>query len=747
LAGTAGRAGKMRAREKRFGIGNPSGWKSGGKEWRPREPGNVGQGAVKNLYNEKEARAVVARYPETSPDLARRVYTSRLLGADPSLVLHGGGNTSVKIEARNILGETQKILWIKGSGIDLAAIEPSGFVGLDLEPLRRLRNLDSLPDEEMENQLQVRKISFHSPAPSVEALLHAFLPYRFIDHTHAEAILILSSQPDGATILREVLGSKAAVLSYSRPGLPLAKAGLREYERNPELEALVVAGHGIFTFGEEARTAYALMVTLVNKAETFIRRKTQGKKIAPGGRQASVRRKNAPFFARLAQMIRGAAAFRTEEGKLRRFHAEVRSTPELVRASALREAIDFCSSGVLTPDHAIRTRNRWAFIERGDEDEASLKETIRKAFLEYRGGYDRAFANQTQTRGFAWEKRDSNPRVFLVRGAGLITLGGTRKEARIAADIAERTVAAKILAQRVGKYVPISEDHVFEMEYWRPQQKKLDREAPAPLQGQVAVITGAGGAIGLGIADRLLAAGAAVALGDIAEKSLGKVYSLLAEKYGEDRLEKIPLDVTCYESVEKAFDEISCRLGGIDILVPNAGIAHVAKVADLDSEKFKQVIDVNLIGTFHAIKACVPVFRRQETGGNIVVISSKNVFDPGASFGAYSASKAGAHQISKIAALELADLGVRVNLVNPDAVFGDEEVPSKLWELVGPERMKARGLDPEGLKEYYRRRNLLKVRVTAEQVGNAVVFFASDLTPTTGTTLPIDGGIPAAFPR
>jgi rhamnose utilization protein RhaD (predicted bifunctional aldolase and dehydrogenase)/NAD(P)-dependent dehydrogenase (short-subunit alcohol dehydrogenase family) len=702
---------------------------------------------VKNLYNEKEARAFVARYPEISPELARRVYTSRLLGTEPSLVLHGGGNTSVKIEARNILGETQKILWIKGSGIDLAAIDPSGFVGLEWGPLRRLRTLDSIPDEEMENQLQVHKISFRSAAPSVEVLLHAFLPHRFIDHTHAEAILILASQPDGLTVLQEVLGRKVAVLPYSRPGLPLAKAGLQKYEQNPEMDALVVAGHGIFTFGEDARRAYEHMIISVSKADTFIRRKTRVRKMGPVHTGVPFRRKDASFLARLTQMIRGAAAFRTEEGRLRRFYAEVRSTPELIRASAFREAGDLCSSGVLTPDHAIRTKNKWALIEGLEKDEASSKEVIQKVLREYREGYDRAFAEQTQTRGFSGNKRDSNPRVFLVAGVGLITLGLTRKEARIAADIAERTVAAKILARTLGKYVPISEDHVFEMEYWGPQQKKLDRETAPPLQGQVAVITGAGGAIGLGIADRLLAAGAAVALGDIAEKSLGKVYSLLAEKYGEDRLGKISLDVTCYESMERAFAEISCRLGGIDILVPNAGIAHVAKVEDLDSEKFKQVIDVNLIGTFHAIKACVPVFRRQGTGGSVVVVSSKNVFDPGASFGAYSASKAGAHQLAKIAALELADLGVRVNLVNPDAVFGDNEVPSKLWELVGPERMKSRGLDPEGLKEYYRQRNLLKVRVTSEHVGNAVVFFASELTPTTGATLPIDGGIPAAFPR
>ena len=205
--------------------------------------------------------------------------------------------------------------------------------------------------------------------------------------------------------------------------------------------------------------------------------------------------------------------------------------------------------------------------------------------------------------------------------------------------------------------------------------------------------------------------------------------------------------MTDYHSVAAAFDETSRRLGGIDIVVPNAGIAHVAKIEDMDPLKMDQAISVNLKGTFNTIKASIPVFRRQNTGGNIVVISSKNVLDPGASFGAYSASKAGAHQISKIAALELSEIGVRVNMLNPDAVFGDEEISSKLWDLVGPDRMKSRGLDYEGLKEYYRNRNLLKTQVLAEHVGNVVVFFATDLTPTTGASFPVDGGIPAAFPR
>jgi NAD(P)-dependent dehydrogenase (short-subunit alcohol dehydrogenase family) len=272
-------------------------------------------------------------------------------------------------------------------------------------------------------------------------------------------------------------------------------------------------------------------------------------------------------------------------------------------------------------------------------------------------------------------------------------------------------------------------------------------EPPLTLEGQVALVTGAGGAIGAGIAECLLAAGANVAISDIDEERLDIVHELLVEKYGDESIESVICNVTDFAAVQLAVREVSCQFGGIDLLVPNAGIAHVASIEDLDPDRFNQVLAVNLMGTFNVIKATIPVLRRQASGGNIVLISSKNVPDPGASFGAYSASKAGAHQIAKIAALELAELGVRVNMVNPDAVFGDEKISSGLWDLIGPDRMKSRGLEPEGLKEYYRQRNLLKVSVLAEHVGNIVVFFASEQTPTTGASFPVDGGVPSAFPR
>jgi rhamnose utilization protein RhaD (predicted bifunctional aldolase and dehydrogenase)/NAD(P)-dependent dehydrogenase (short-subunit alcohol dehydrogenase family) len=702
---------------------------------------------VKSVFSERDFKKFLREYAGIPEALAQRVYTSRLIGRNTDLVLHGGGNTSVKLKRKTVLGEDQDILFVKGSGVDLAMIEPQGFVGLDLTPLQKLRDVESLSDEAMENELQIRKISASSPDPSVEALLHAFLPHTFVDHTHADCILILTNQRDGKGLVREALGGRVAVLPYIMSGLPLAKRVIEGYERDPDIEAIVILNHGIFTFAEDARTSYERMIEYVSQAEAYINARIRKKPLTRPRPGVSSPKRVKSAVARFVQVARGVCTHEGPTEKLQRFYVETRRTPDLVDASLSREAPALCSSGVLTPDHVIRTKNAVVYVESIPADDETLRELIIDAVNSFAEDYHRYFRRQVEANGIEREELDPYPRLFLVAGVGLVALGFTRKAACIAADIGEHTIRAKLRAGALGEYVPISGSHVFDMEYWSLQQKKVGRASPPPLCGQIALVTGGGGAIGLGVADRLLAAGAVVVISDIDEARLEKVHSILTQRFEERQIECVVFDVTNYQSVKRAFEDISQRLGGIDTLVPNAGIAHVAKIEGLDPDKFDQVIAVNLKGTFNVIKAATPIFRRQGTGGNIVVVSSKNVFDPGAAFGAYSASKAGAHQISKIAALELAELGVRVNLINPDAVFGDERVSSGLWDLVGPERMKSRGLDPEGLREYYRQRNLLKAHVLAEHIGNAVVFFASNQTPTTGATLPIDGGIPAAFPR
>jgi rhamnose utilization protein RhaD (predicted bifunctional aldolase and dehydrogenase)/NAD(P)-dependent dehydrogenase (short-subunit alcohol dehydrogenase family) len=693
---------------------------------------------MENLYNPEDAQQFAQQCSAYSNELALRVYTSRLIGKSRDLVLHGGGNTSVKCRIKNIVDEEIDVLFVKGSGWDLATIEPEGFTGLMLDPIRKLRRLDFLSDEEMENQLAINRIESRSPNPSVEALLHAFLPHKYIDHTHADGILILTNQKQGKAYVEEALGRRATVIPYVMSGFPLAKAVAEAYEDAPGADAVVVMHHGIFTFAEEAKTAYDNMIRMVSRAEKFIAEKIRTSSIGLQDAGSDTEDGSESDLVRVAPVLRGAVSRPAPDGRLRRFYIEARTSPDLVKASLSPEAKEICRSGVLTPDHAIRTKHQMVLIDHVPERDDDLKDLIISAVEAFKTDFKRYCQNRMDL--------DPYPILFLVSGVGMIALGETRKAARVSADIGEHTIRAKSLASALGDYEPIAESHVFDMECWNLQQKKLGK-AMKPLQGQVAFITGAAGAIGFGIAKQVLAAGAVVVISDIEGSRLNRVQNILSEAFGEDRVEAMVMDVTDLDSVESAVKEICRRLGGIDIVIPNAGIAHVAKLEDLQPEKFDRVISVNLKGTYTVIKGAIPIFKRQGTGGNIVVISSKNVFDPGAAFGAYSASKAGAHQISKIAALELAEIGVRVNMVNPDAVFGDDAIGSKLWEEVGPDRMKSRGLDAQGLKDYYRQRSLLKVPVLGEHVGNAVVFFASELTPTTGASLPVDAGNPAAFPR
>ncbi len=699
---------------------------------------------MQNRFNEKEARIFEKNYSRIPVDLAYRIYTSRLIGREPDLVLHGGGNTSVKVKVRDIFGEDRDVLFVKGSGWDLSIIEPQGFACLDLERLRKFRHIKALSSEDMENQMTVSKTDAGTPDPSVEALVHGFLPHKYVDHTHADSILALTSQKNGSVFVKEVLGEKVGVIPYMMSGLPLAAGVLELFENDSTLEAIVILNHGMFTFGDDAVTSYERMIAYVTKAEDFIHKQL---KTSPIQSRRSGTAENTAGIATLTQVIRGACSHRDKHGRRVRFYTDVRTGPDLVAASQSPDIGHICRTGAVTPDHVIRTKNTYACLEQIPEKDDDLKNMVAACVDNYKKEYAQYFNRQVERLASPPEMLDPYPRVFLVKGIGLVALGTTRKAAMVAGDIAEHTLSVKLWAEAMGTYTSVSEDHIFDMEYWALQQKKLKTGAPPPLQGQVAVVTGAGGAIGFGIADRLLAAGAVVVISDIDEFRLQKVRDILAARYHESRVISDVFDVTDLYSVEQAVTRISRVAGGIDILVPNAGIAHVAKIEDLSPDKFRQVTEVNLMGTFNVIKAAIPVFRKQGTGGNIVLISSKNVFDPGAAFGAYSASKAGAHQISKIAALELAEMGVRVNMVNPDAVFGDESVSSKLWDLIGPDRMRSRGLDPEGLKAYYRDRNLLKVSVLAEHVGNAVVFFASDLVPATGATLPVDGGVAAAFPR
>jgi len=535
------------------------------------------------------------------------------------------------------------------------------------------------------------------------------------------------------------------------PGFPLAKAIVECYENRPDIEAIILRNHGIFTFADEAEVAYSRMIHYVTLAEEYLQASQAASKAQPPIITDSNKDSRLDPVM-ILPLLRGALTIDP---------ATPGSTPPFLLHLRDNEAIQHClnrddartiySTGVLTPDHVIRTKNYPLWLDLAGLDEEQTAQTISTAMAEYEQKYQDYFHAQITGKQVTRTMLDPKPRVILIPGLGLVTAGVTEKAASMAADIGEHTLRAKALGAAIAPYQELGEGHIFDMEYWSLEQAKLKKGQSLPLAGRSALVTGGGGAIACGIGRKLLAAGARVFLSDIDNLRLQRVCAVLAREFDPALISGITMDVTDSASVRQGLQEIILGCGGLDILVPNAGMAHVATLADLDEATFRKVLDVNLLGVFQVIKAAIPLFNRQARTGHIpaqiIINSSKNVFAPGAAFGAYSASKAGAHQLGKIAALELAEIGARVNMINADGIFDDHGISSGLWDVVGPDRMRSRNLDPEGLKAYYRDRNLLKTEVLADHVGNAVVFFASGLTPTTGATLPVDGGVASAFPR
>ncbi|HTO07433.1 MAG TPA: bifunctional aldolase/short-chain dehydrogenase [Myxococcota bacterium] len=695
---------------------------------------------MQKRWSDAESGEFRARYAAWGEALALRVYTSRLIGADPDLVLHGGGNTSVKSRARDLFGREVDVLCVKGSGWDLAKIEPAGLPALRLEPLVALRALDALSDEDMVAEQRRAMLDASGPSPSIETLLHAFLPARFVDHSHADAILALTNQPDGEQRVRALYGGRVGWVPYVMPGFALAKRAAEIFEKDPGVEGLVLEKHGLFSFGDDAKTSYERHIALVARARAQIESQTEGRRPLDARPVVAMREWN-----EIAPVVRGAlaAASGDPDRPWRRFVLEHRSSDEVLHFAAAAQGPALAAAPPITPDHVIRTKGPYLFVERPPyASYESLAARLREEVDGYRRRYTEYFQRCTAARGVTRTMLDSTPRVLVLPGIGLVAAGESRAAARVAADIAEHTLRTKIWATAIGQYEGLSELDLFDVEYWGLEQAKLGKGESLPLAGQVALVTGGAGAIGEGVARELLRAGAQVLLVDLDEPRLEATRARLGPA-----VEVFRADVADEGDVRDAFRHAAQLFGGVDLVVVNAGIARSGALADLDLDDFRAAVDVNLTGAFLTLREGLTQLKRQGSGGNVVIVSTKNVFAPGAQFGAYSASKAGAHQLGRVAALEAAAFGVRVNLVNADAVFGAPENPSGLWREVGPARAAARGLEPEQLEDFYRDRNLLHARVTPEHVGRAVLFFARQDTPTTGAVLPVDGGLPEAFPR
>ncbi|MGB8710759.1 MAG: bifunctional aldolase/short-chain dehydrogenase [Methyloceanibacter sp.] len=683
---------------------------------------------MQSRWNDISALDAVETYAEkgVSEDLALRVYTTRLLGRDPLLVLHGGGNTSVKTRAKDDLGVEHEVIAVKGSGWDMAEIEPQGMPAVKLEPLRRLRALSALSDEAMVNVQRLNLLDASAPNPSVETLLHAFLPHKFIDHTHAAAVLSIVDQPDGEALAREVYDGRMGIVRYIAPGFGLAKAAAEVFEQSPDVEGLILHKHGIFTFGETAREAYERMIEMVSLAESRLR---QGRPVVF---QARTLADELAEVAEIAPIIRGAVALPADKpgGEPTRFVMTFRTGPEILAYVNGAELADYSQRGVVTPDHIIRTKNTPLVVsppEPGRLDEFARH--VKQAVAEFSAGYDSYFGRENEKVGGIKSKLDSAPRVVLVPGLGLFGIGRSAKDADIAADLAENTVRVVTDAEGIGRYEPLPESDLFELEYWSLEQAKLKGAVVKPLTGQVALVTGAG-AIGSATAKALAAEGAAVAIVDIYGDTARKV----AKSFKGLGLQ---CDVTKPEEVRDAFAKVCERFGGVDIVVSNAGAAWQGRIGDVSDELLRQSFELNFFAHQTVAKEAVRIMLKQGTGGALLFNISKQAVNPGASFGPYGLPKAAAMLLMRQYALDYGKDGIRSNGVNADRVRS-----GLLTDVMIADRAKARGVS-EG---EYMSGNLLGREVLAEDVAQAFVALAK-ARKTTGHIEAVDGGNIAAALR
>jgi rhamnose utilization protein RhaD (predicted bifunctional aldolase and dehydrogenase)/NAD(P)-dependent dehydrogenase (short-subunit alcohol dehydrogenase family) len=679
-------------------------------------------------------------------DLAICTYVSRLIGREPDLVLHGGGNTSVKTLIPNIFGDQCQTIFVKASGFDLANISPDGFSPIELTRAKRLRSLPDLTQDEMNKQLRLHLLEPNAAMPSVEAFLHAFIPAKFIVHTHPATILGLTNQPEASRVVSEVFGNDVVSVPYIRAGFGLAKQAADAFDQNPKAKGMILLQHGLVTWGESAEEAYEATINLVNKAEQYWRDQTHTAQISSFKSNFKEEEKR---YIEFAPLLRGALAEKTGDSDhpFRRFILVPLITPEVIDFLNHPNAQKLAASAPLTPDHLVRTKSTPMFIAKpAYDDAAKFEEQLRAALRDYEKHYNSYYERHSNRLAPGAVKFDAIPRVLLLPGIGAVCAGVNERAAIIARDITEQSLSVKRwFALSDLQYQGIEEEHLFDMEYLLMQQAKVVAKASS-LERQIALVTGAVGAIGMGITEALLENGCHVAVTDLAGENLDKTAAELEARY-PNQIFSTAMDVSDSKSIEDGFSKVIRKWGGIDLIIINAGVAMVSSLLEMDLDAFRRLEKVNVEGTMLLLKEAARLFQLQATGGDVILISTKNVFAPGAKFGAYSATKAASHQLARIASIELAELGVRVNMVAPDAVFSYGQTKSGLWAEVGPDRMKARGLDETGLEEYYRNRNLLKSKITAEHVARAVLFFATRQTPTTGATLPVDGGLPDATPR
>src|SRR5512134_17501 len=653
---------------------------------------------MKSLWNDAEAT-------RCRSDLILRVYTSRLLGQDASLVLHGGGNTSVKVRERNFVGEEEDLLYVKGSGWDLETIESDGFAPVRLAHLRKLARLEALTDPQMVNELATQVTRAGAPAPSVEAILHAILPYPYVDHTHADALLAITNTRDGERRAREVFGKDTVIVPYVMPGFDLARQCARQFaaEARADTIGMVLMNHGVFSFGKTARESYERMIALVTRAEEYLARNGAWElpRAAGDGGPPALR----TDLARLRREISASAGFPVV--------LAVHSGPKYLAFARCADVATISQQGPATPDHAIRTKR----VPMLGRDVAAYAAAYREYFNRHASA-----AKEPKT------PLDPAPRVILDPVFGMGCVGRTARDARIVRDIYDHTIDVILRATALGGYRALPERDIFAVEYWDLEQAKLKKAGVAPVfAGEIALVTGASSGIGKACVEAMLKRGAAV---------IGLDINPEVTRLMDDRPDYLGLkcDVTSEPEVVAALEAGVRAFGGLDMLVLNAGIFPGGRRIDaLDAAEWRRVMSVNLDANLALMRECHPLLKLAPNGGRVVVIGSKNVPAPGPGAAAYSASKAALTQLARVAALEWGTDRIRVNTLHPNAVFD-----TAVWT---DEVLSARAAHYGMTVEQYRKGNVLGTEVRSGDVAELAAEMCGPLfAKTTGAQVPVDGG-------
>ncbi|MBU4345314.1 MAG: bifunctional aldolase/short-chain dehydrogenase [Desulfobacteraceae bacterium] len=651
---------------------------------------------MKSLWNDNEAKSFL------DDPLDLRVYTSRLLGRESGLVLHGGGNTSLKAKIKNFFGDIEEVLYIKGSGWDLKTIQAAGFAPVKLKALKRMAELERLSDMDMVGLQKTAMIDHLAPNPSIEAILHAIIPFKYVDHTHADAVVTITNNEKGKRLIREIYKDSVLIVPYVMSGFILAKK-VYEMTRNinwHEIEGIILMNHGLFTFSDNAKASYKQMIHLVSLAEDYLKANLAFDSIAKA--EAKEDLLTLAKIRKQVSLAKGSAMI-----------ARLDSATEACGFANLTNVDSLAVRGPLTPDHVVRTKQMPVVI----------KKDIKKEIIGFCSAYKEYFKRNTDGRLLCL---DPAPRWGVWPGHGIMAFGQSVREANIVSDIAFHTIRAIQWGEAISGWKALPEKDIFDMEYWELQQSKLRKEdTTRTFQGKIALVTGAASGIGLACAEALHEHGAAVVGMDL--------NPAITRMFDQPDLVGLTCDISDDKIIKEVVEFTVRSFGGLDILINNAGIfTHSQSIEEMDAETWNRSMEINLSSHQRLLKICIP-YLKQGVDPSVIFIASKNVHAPGPGASAYSVAKAGLTQLARVAALELAADGIRVNIIHPDAVFD-----TGIWtQEVLNERAKHYGLSVEE----YKTKNLLKTEVTSKNVADLVCCMAGPaFAKTTGAQIPIDGG-------